>query len=86
MKAVAAGKGFPRKRNGQRAGTEQRRGWEVPWRHDPAKIISVAISPAKIISFHGLPFLEREGVRGISGREEGEGRLLVSHLLSYLKF
>jgi hypothetical protein len=49
--------------------------WEVPRRHDPAKIISVAISPAKIISFHGLPFLERERERFIGNR--GDGRDIV---------
>jgi hypothetical protein len=45
---------------------------EVPWRHDPAKIISVAISPAKIISFSGLPFLERERERCICKGERKE--------------
>jgi hypothetical protein len=52
-----------------------------PWRNDPAKIISVAISPAKIISFRGLPFLERERETGISERERMEGGLLVTHLV-----
>lgn len=54
-----------------------------PWRHDPAKIISVAISPAKIISFRGLPFLGREKERDRNIGVRGQGRGMLVTLLVY---
>lgn len=83
MKAVAGGRGFPGKgmvRERVQSGEEDGYG---PWRHDPAKIISVAISPAKIISFRGLPFLGREKERDRHIGKRGVGKGLLVTLLVY---
>jgi hypothetical protein len=89
MKAAAGGRGFPRKRNGQRAGSEWRRGWVWSLGTRPGKNHLRSHFPSKN---HLVPWpafsWTWEGERQVYRKERGMKGIVgyTLGLLSYLKF